>query len=112
MKRILQDLYVYVSENELVPDFKSGKELVWEQNGIVYGDWTGGPFGDSSYELRTKIATSEVNDKHLFPNDVSSFVVISVFEIMVVCTFMYSWSKKTQLLIRVIELLLCSKFIR
>lgn len=60
MKRMFQDLYVYVSENELTPDFKSGKELIWEQNGIVYGDWTGGPNGDSSYELRTKISTSEV----------------------------------------------------
>lgn len=55
-----QDLYVYVSENELLPDFKSGKELVWEQKGITYGDWYGGPNGDSSYELRTKIPASEV----------------------------------------------------
>lgn len=55
-----QDLYVYVSEDKLLPDFKSVKELVWEEKGIIYGDWYGGPNGDSSYELRTKIPASQV----------------------------------------------------
>ena len=53
-----QDLYVYISEDETMPDFN--KELVWTEKGIVYGDWTGGPNQDSSYELKTRITPSEV----------------------------------------------------
>lgn len=51
------DLYVYLSENEIVPNFKN--ELVWNLPGIIYGDWYGGPNGDSSYNFKKKFKPSK-----------------------------------------------------
>lgn len=56
----LMDLYVYVSEDEYRPDFTNPKELIWTQKNIIYGDWTGGPNKDSTYQLDTEITCSKV----------------------------------------------------
>lgn len=59
----LQDLYVYISESDREPDYD--RDLVWNELGIIYGDWTGGPQKDSSYELKTRIIPSDVSSLSL-----------------------------------------------
>ncbi|RWS05666.1 cleft lip and palate transmembrane protein 1-like protein [Dinothrombium tinctorium] len=56
----LMDLYIYVSENEFKPNFENPKELIWVEKGLIYGDWYGGPNGDSTYTKETIIETSPV----------------------------------------------------
>ncbi|KAF8763637.1 Cleft lip and palate transmembrane protein 1 like protein [Argiope bruennichi] len=53
----IMDLYVYLSE-EQKPSFKEDS-LIWFQPNIIYGDWYGGPNGDGTYTLETKIDTTE-----------------------------------------------------
>ncbi|KAF6207530.1 hypothetical protein GE061_015976 [Apolygus lucorum] len=62
----LFDLAVYLSENE-VHDNKNAI-LLWEQKGLMYGDWTGGPNGDGTYTFETKIDVSDNirNNKSLY----------------------------------------------
>ena len=56
----LQDLFVYVSEDEEFSDFKNEHALFWVEKGLVYGDWESGPNGDGSYEKSGQIEASEV----------------------------------------------------
>lgn len=60
------DLYVYLSEKENVPNFAN--ELIWKQTGLIYGDWYGGPNGDSNYEFNTtfKPSTTLQNNGSIF----------------------------------------------
>ncbi|GBL81095.1 Cleft lip and palate transmembrane protein 1 [Araneus ventricosus] len=53
----IMDLYIYLSE-EQKPSFKEDS-LIWFQPNIIYGDWYGGPNGDGTYTLETKIDTTE-----------------------------------------------------
>lgn len=54
------DFFVYVAENEFSPNFSDINQLIWSQKNIIYGDWTGGPNQDSTYEFKTNIPISEV----------------------------------------------------
>ncbi|UYV65288.1 CLPTM1 [Cordylochernes scorpioides] len=53
----LMDFFAYISEREHTPDFLN--ELVWSLPGITYGDWTGGPNGNSIYDVETSFPISE-----------------------------------------------------
>jgi len=53
------DFFVYVTENELSPNFSDINQLIWSQKNIIYGDYYGGPNQDSTYELKTNIPASE-----------------------------------------------------
>ncbi|KAK0089851.1 hypothetical protein PV325_005158 [Microctonus aethiopoides] len=44
----LFDLYVFLSESEHFHQFDDPKALIWRENGIEYGDWTGGPYNDGT----------------------------------------------------------------
>lgn len=52
-------MYVYLSEEEILTSFEDSKKI-WQKVGLIYGDWTGGPNGDGTYELETEFETSEV----------------------------------------------------
>lgn len=55
-----QDLYVYISENEIFADFNNTEALFWFQQDLVYGDWTTGDSGDGCYEHYKELELSEV----------------------------------------------------
>ncbi|KAG9509857.1 Cleft lip and palate transmembrane protein 1 [Fragariocoptes setiger] len=52
------DMYVYVSENPIEPDFFDPNQLKWFQKGIVYDDWTSGPNKDSTYQAEFDVKLS------------------------------------------------------
>lgn len=56
----LQDLYIYLSENEVFTDFNNTEALFWYQQDLVYGDWTTGDSGDGCYEHYQELDLSEV----------------------------------------------------
>lgn len=45
-----QNLHVYISEHEHFTDFNATSALFWEQQDLVYGDWTSGENSDGCYE--------------------------------------------------------------
>uniref|UniRef100_A0A8D8RI60 Cleft lip and palate transmembrane protein 1 homolog n=2 Tax=Cacopsylla melanoneura TaxID=428564 RepID=A0A8D8RI60_9HEMI len=53
------EMYVFLSEDDRHPDFNNPHSLVWKHDSLVYGDWTGGPYGDGTFRLSTKLATTE-----------------------------------------------------
>ncbi|KAH9380566.1 hypothetical protein HPB48_017324 [Haemaphysalis longicornis] len=55
----IMDMLVYISESSTFDRFDDPEALVWKQPDIVYGDWYGGPNGDSSYTKTTKFRPSE-----------------------------------------------------
>ena len=75
---LLQDLYVYVSEDEEFSDFKNENALFWVEKGLVYGDWESGPNGDGSYTMSGHVEASEVQlsfyvmEKVYFPQEVNA----------------------------------------
>ncbi|KAL0267380.1 UNVERIFIED_CONTAM: hypothetical protein PYX00_009669 [Menopon gallinae] len=52
------DVYMYLSEAREFKSFNDMEALFWKKQGIMYGDWTGGPNGDGSYEHRTRFKPS------------------------------------------------------
>lgn len=58
-KGLLMDMHVYLSESEVFTDFKNPKAQFWVKKGLSYGDWTGGPEGDGSFERRGQISLTE-----------------------------------------------------
>ena len=58
---MFQDLYVYISEDEVFTDFDNKAALFWQEDDLFYGDWTSGFNGDGSYEKFGKITLSEVS---------------------------------------------------
>lgn len=54
----LFDLHVYVSEDFDDIQF-NGRNLVWFQEGLSYGDWYGGPSGDGTFTQAATITASE-----------------------------------------------------
>lgn len=53
-------MYVFISENPAFVDFNNADALVWEKNGLVYGDWTAGLNGDGTFTKEIEITPSEV----------------------------------------------------
>uniref|UniRef100_A0A452DSB6 CLPTM1 regulator of GABA type A receptor forward trafficking n=1 Tax=Capra hircus TaxID=9925 RepID=A0A452DSB6_CAPHI len=49
-KDTLMNLHVYISEHEHFTDFNATSALFWEQQDLVYGDWTSGENSDGCYE--------------------------------------------------------------
>jgi len=56
----LQDLHVYVSQEEVFSDFNSTDALFWFQRDLVYGDWATGESGDGCYEHYKELDIPEV----------------------------------------------------
>nr|CAH7754683.1 unnamed protein product [Callosobruchus chinensis] len=52
------NLYVYLSENESVEDYHPSK-LFWYKEGLTYGDWTSGIYGDGSYVVEKEVPITE-----------------------------------------------------
>lgn len=59
----LQDLYVYISEEEVFSDFNNTESLFWFHRDLVYGDWTMGENGDGCYEHYKELDIPEVRQK-------------------------------------------------
>lgn len=55
-----QDLYVYVSQEEVFSDFNNTESLFWFHRDLVYGDWTTGENGDGCYEHYKEMEIPEV----------------------------------------------------
>lgn len=55
----VMDMYVFLSEDEIFTNFDDPDALIWSKKGLVYGDWTGGPNGDGTYNFYMKIEPSE-----------------------------------------------------
>uniref|UniRef100_A0A3Q2CFI3 CLPTM1 regulator of GABA type A receptor forward trafficking n=1 Tax=Cyprinodon variegatus TaxID=28743 RepID=A0A3Q2CFI3_CYPVA len=55
----LQDLYVYVSQEEVFTDFNNTDALFWFNRDLVYGDWTTGESGDGCYHHNKELEISE-----------------------------------------------------
>ncbi|GAB0089244.1 cleft lip and palate transmembrane protein 1 [Sergentomyia squamirostris] len=53
------DLYVYISEDYNFADFDRSEFLVWQHNGLVYGDWNSGPENDGVFTYSTQFSASE-----------------------------------------------------
>lgn len=45
------DMYVYTSESELFDEYDDPQCLLWSKEGLIYGDWYGGPNGDGTYSV-------------------------------------------------------------
>ncbi|CAK9302329.1 unnamed protein product [Gordionus sp. m RMFG-2023] len=57
------DFYVYTSENGELNSFDNLSTLIWNENGIEYGNWYQGSHHDSSYIFSTKLpVTSALNN--------------------------------------------------
>lgn len=56
----LQDLYVYVSQDEVFSDFNNTEALFWFHRDLVYGDWATGENGDGCYEHYKDMEIPEV----------------------------------------------------
>lgn len=56
---VMFDLYVYVSEDYNFADFNRPEFLVWQQMGLVYGDWTSGRDKDGIYSHSTQIPATQ-----------------------------------------------------
>ena len=54
-------MYIFISEEEYFTSFKDPSKLFWLEEEIVYGDWTGGIFGDGSYVKKGEIPVSKVS---------------------------------------------------
>uniref|UniRef100_A0A1B6G4Q6 Cleft lip and palate transmembrane protein 1 n=1 Tax=Cuerna arida TaxID=1464854 RepID=A0A1B6G4Q6_9HEMI len=55
----LMDMYVFLSEEERFVRFDDPSALIWKQQDLIYGDWTGGPNGDGTFNMDYTIQTSE-----------------------------------------------------
>jgi len=55
----LFDLSVYLSESENFKKFDDPRSLIWFEEGLVYGDWYGGPNRDGSRVLEHTFVPSE-----------------------------------------------------
>lgn len=51
------DLYIYYSESEVFDDFS--KNLLWQEEELVFGDWSMGENRDGTFEKRGQIVLSE-----------------------------------------------------
>uniref|UniRef100_A0A1B6C3W8 Cleft lip and palate transmembrane protein 1 n=1 Tax=Clastoptera arizonana TaxID=38151 RepID=A0A1B6C3W8_9HEMI len=54
----IMDMYVFLTEDEILTSFDNNK-IIWQKNELIYGDWTGGPNGDGTYEMELEFETSE-----------------------------------------------------
>lgn len=55
---------MYIAEDSTFNRFDDPEALVWKEPGIVYGDWYGGPNGDSIYTKDTRFRPSEASYLH------------------------------------------------
>lgn len=55
----LFDLSVYLSESENFKRFDDPRSLIWFEEGLIYGDWYGGPNRDGSKVLEHTFVPSE-----------------------------------------------------
>ncbi|XP_036328024.1 cleft lip and palate transmembrane protein 1 homolog isoform X2 [Rhagoletis pomonella] len=64
----LFDLHVWLSENADVVDFKQQSNLIWQQEDLVYGDWSSGPKRDGIYthNLKLKASKSLMNNGSIY----------------------------------------------
>lgn len=53
------EMYVFLSEDDVYPDFSNPHALIWKHENIVYGDWTAGPYEDGTFKLTTKFSTTQ-----------------------------------------------------
>lgn len=53
-------MYVYISEGSNSIRNFTNAQLVWKQEGLVYGDWYGGPNLDGTYSHSTEVRLSKV----------------------------------------------------
>ncbi|XKL66053.1 hypothetical protein PGB90_009473 [Kerria lacca] len=53
------DMYLFVSESPLFVDFNDPNSLIWEKNGLVYGDWSAGMNGDGIFTNEVEIIPNE-----------------------------------------------------
>ena len=60
MISLLQDLYIYVSEQKEFGDFNNSDSLVWTKKDLQYGDWYSGENSDGIYSFSTQFPASEV----------------------------------------------------
>jgi len=57
---LLQEMYVYISEDSKSISNFTNANLVWEQGGLIYGDWSGGANSDGIYIHSTEVHLSKV----------------------------------------------------
>ena len=60
MFQSLQELWVYLAEEQYFTDFNNSEKLVWHERGLKFGNWTDGPQMDGSRLFSTNIQASEV----------------------------------------------------
>lgn len=53
-------MYVYISEDLKGISNFTNANLIWEQGGLVYGDWYAGADGDGTYVFSTDVEVSKV----------------------------------------------------
>lgn len=51
---------MFVSENPSFVDFNDTSSLIWEKNGLTYGDWNAGINGDGTFLAEVDITPSNV----------------------------------------------------
>ena len=64
----VQELLVYLSEQEDFDASRDHANLVWSED-LVYGDWTGGPHGDGSRSSAVDVSVPEVEWEEWLPPD-------------------------------------------
>lgn len=56
----MQDLLVYISENEKLPDFNDPAQHVWTLPGLTFGDWYSGENMDGIHTFETDLVVPEI----------------------------------------------------
>lgn len=51
-------LYVYLSESEILENFHHSN-LFWIKENIIYGDWTGGPNKDGTFDVEKDVVITD-----------------------------------------------------
>ena len=57
---LLQELYVFLSEDENFTDFHNTDKLIWCLDDIMFGSWSDGPNRDGSRLLSSVLNVPEV----------------------------------------------------
>ncbi|CAH1174120.1 unnamed protein product [Phaedon cochleariae] len=53
-ERTVMNLYIYLSDNETMDNYHPSN-LFWYKEGLTYGDWNAGPYGDGSYAVEKDV---------------------------------------------------------
>lgn len=80
-------MYVYISEDSKGISNFSNAKLVWEQGGLAYGDWYGGPNADGVFVQSTEVPISKVVFIFSLIQEGCGFIQLLINLFFILCIF-------------------------